>query len=328
MENKSSQLKTNKKYKRLLVVLLAVLALIIACVISVWAIEKPYDRTHNTYTKVVVKEGDSTADIAAKLEKKGIIGNASGFEFISKIKMYNGKYQAGTYFLSPCMSMSSIANTIINGISTGTGFELPAGLTVEQTAKALEQAGFVDKDEFLKMASDVDFSIFDFIDEDVQGAEKLEGYLLPGKYDMSADANEAMIITTMLNQFGNYFTEECRNRAESLGYSTRDILIIASMIEKETTLDKERSAISAVIHNKLSKGIEFKGGFPDAPLCSPSIESINAALYPDESENTYYVLSDKLNGSHVFTSDRNEYKELKAKYDAAMEKKSTEKEAE
>lgn len=328
MENESSQQKTNKKYKRLLVVLLVVIALIMACVITVWAIGKPYDRTHNTYTKVVVKKGDSTADIAEELEKKGIIGNASDFVFLSRIKMYNGKYQAGTYFLSSCMSMSSISNTIMNGISTSTGFELPAGLTVEQTAKALEQAGFVDKDVFLKMASDVDFSIFDFIDEDVQGPEKLEGYLLPGKYDMSTDANEAMIITTMLNQFGNYFTEECRSRARSLGYSTRDILIIASMIEKETTIDKERTAISAVIHNKLSKGIEFKDGFPDAPLCSPGIESINAALYPDESDNIYYVLSDKLNGSHVFTSDRNEYRELKEKYDAAMKEKSTEKEAE
>lgn len=197
------------------------------------------------------------------------------------------------------------------------GFTLASGLTVKQTAKALDKAGFVDKKEFLKAADEISSKDFKYLDADAEGYEKLEGFMFPTTYLVSKDADATMMIVTMLNEFENAFTEEFRDRADEMGMSIRDIIIIASVIERETDIDRERADISAVIHNRLNMGKKIIGGMPDKPICSPGIESIKAALYPVDTENIYYVLSDKMDGSHVFTADKSEYKELKKAYEAA-----------
>lgn len=313
--------KENKKLRKLLIFLVAVIVVILAIIISINSIGRPYDKTNCTYTNIVVEEGDTTEVIAQKLEDNGVIGDQSRFMLLSKLMSYNNKFQPGTYFLSPSMTMMSIANTMINGIVTSSGFELPPGLTVEQTASVLAQAGFVDKDKFMEIADEVDFSIFDFIDADVSGSSKLEGYLMPGTYEMSSDASEVMVITTILNEFGNSFNQDYKARAEEMGLTVRQVLVIASIIERETSIDKERAEISAVIQNKLNLGIPFDFDYPDIPLCSPSMQSIEAALYPAESDNCYYVLSSKLDGSHVFTADAAEYEAKKAEYEQALAEK-------
>ena len=196
------------------------------------------------------------------------------------------------------------------------GFKLASGLTVKETAKALDKAGFVDKDKFLKAAESISSDDFKYLDSDENGYDKLEGFLFPTTYVVSKDADATMMIITMLNEFENAFTDEFRDRADEMGMSIRDIIIIASVIENETDIDSERADVSAVIHNRLSMGKKIQGGTPDKPLCSPGIASIKAALYPVDSENVYYVLSDRLDGTHEFTADKTEYKELKKAYEA------------
>lgn len=196
------------------------------------------------------------------------------------------------------------------------GFKLASGLTVKETAKALDKAGFVDKKEFLTAAENLDADDFKYLDSEEDGYAKLEGFLFPTKYEVSKDADATMMIITMLNEFENAFTQEFRDRADEMGMSIRDIIIIASVIEQETDIDKERADISAVIHNRLNMGKKIQGGTPDRPLCSPGIASIKAALYPVDSDNIYYVPSDRLDGTHVFTADKAEYKELKKAYEA------------
>lgn len=200
------------------------------------------------------------------------------------------------------------------------GFKLASGLTVEETAKALDKAGFVDKDEFLKAADNLSEDDFKYLDSNTDGYSKLEGFLFPTTYVVSKDADATMIVITMLNEFENAFTEEFRDRADEMGMSIRDIIIIASVIEQETDIDKERAEISSVIHNRLSLGKKIQGGTPDKPLCSPGIASIEAALYPVDSENIYYVPSDRLDGTHEFTADKTEYKELQKAFTDVLKK--------
>lgn len=315
-ENQSTALKFN--LKKILIILVIALALIIGIIVSFSIACRPYDKTNNQYIAVEIKENYSLEDIAHKLHKKKIIGSEDKFITLTHLIIHGKEYQPGTYYLSPAMDFRSIANTMINGISTDEGFVLPAGYTVENTALALDQAGLCDKDEFMEVATTVDYSSFDFIDNSIYGAGKLEGFLFPTKYEVGDEANAAMIIMSMLNEFDNIFNDEYRARTEELGLSIRDVITIASIIESETTIDGERAAISAVIHNKLNLGKSFENGYPSGPLCSPSHESIKAALYPEDNENIYYVLSDKLNGSHVFTADKDEYKVLKEAYEAAI----------
>jgi cell division protein YceG involved in septum cleavage len=90
------------------------------------------------------------------------------------------------------------------------------------------------------------------------------------------------------------------------------------MIENETVIDSEMPEISSVIHNRISLGMTDKNEIPEVPLCSPGEEAILAALYPAETEDTYYVLSSSLDGTHKFTSDEAEYQAWLEEYEAAV----------
>ena len=136
-----------------------------------------------------------------------------------------------------------------------------------------------------------------------------------------------MMIIMMLDAFGNFYNDDCSARADELGITTRQLLVMASMIEKETSVDKERSIISGVIHNQINMELIKIDELPDKPLCSPSKESIMAALYPDEHEYTYYVLDSTLDGTHRFTSDEAEYNALLAEYEDAVKAEAAAEEA-
>ena len=132
-----------------------------------------------------------------------------------------------------------------------------------------------------------------------------------------AEADETMIIVTMLDSFSHFYNDDYRARTEELGLTIRDVVTIASMIERETNVESEKARISSVIHNRLNLGMIPEEEFPEIPLCSPGKSSIEAALYPSEDENIYYALSDKLDGTHVFTSDENEYNTFVEAYNKA-----------
>jgi len=127
------------------------------------------------------------------------------------------------------------------------------------------------------------------------------------------------MIIMMLDAFSNFYDEDCRARADELGVTTRQLLVMASMIEKETSYDNERAAISGVIHNRINMGLTPVDELPEKPLCFPGKKSIMAALYPDESEYAYYVLSSSLDGRHRFTADEAEYKSWLEEYNQAAE---------
>jgi UPF0755 protein len=227
----------------------------------------------------------------------------------------------GTYYLSPSMDSVSIAKAICMGNVTLNGFIVPDGFTLDQIFSSLARDGFGDKDAFMKAAADPFMQEIEFIGTDVKGANQIEGFLLPGTYKLDAEADETMIIMTMLDSFANFFDEDCMARADELGLSVRDVVVIASMIEQETSNENEKARISSVIHNQLNLGIIKPDDFPEIPLCSPGESSIKAALYPEDNEDIYYVLSSKLDGTHVFTSDEAEYQTLLEEYNQAVEEK-------
>ena len=312
-----------KRFRKPLRILLVLIALSLLVFAGINSLASPRDRTDAAYKNVVIEEGDSNKDAAKKLQKSGIIKKAKDFELLLKLTP-SGKIRPGTYFLSPSMNSFSIIQTLTKGMTTSTGFNIHPGLTVEQIATAFERDSIADKDAFIKAASDKNLLQFELVAEDsdgLKGTELVEGFLLPGDYSLSADADESMILIMILDSFSNYYNEDYRARADELSLSTRDVLIIASMLEMETSLNKERAAISSVIHNRINLELTEKGEIPKVPLCSPSKESIEAALYPEETEYTHYVLSDKLDGTHIFTADDEEYKQLLEKYKEAAEAK-------
>jgi UPF0755 protein len=154
--------------------------------------------------------------------------------------------------------------------------------------------------------------------EGLEGTDLIEGFLLPGEYTLSSDADESMMIIMMLDAFGNFYNEDCSARADELGITTRQLLVLASMIEKGTSVDKERATVSGVIHNQINMDLINIEDLPAKPICSPGRESIMAALYPEEHEYTYYVLNSTLDGTHRFTADESEYNAWVEEYENAV----------
>lgn len=329
----SSEVKATRRHpvvrKALIVISVLLVAVIIALSLITFLMQ-PYDRTEATYKNFDVSETDDLDTVADRLEEEGLIRSSSRFEMLAKISAAK-TFRPGTYFLSPSMDSLSIIRTLQRGLTTAKGFELPAGYTVDQIATALDRDGLADKDAFLEAASSdalADIEILADPTGELSGKDLVEGFLFPGEYTLSSEADEGMMIFMMIDAFNNFYNEDYQARADELGITPREVLIIASMIEKETSIDKERAQISAVIHNQYNLEMVTKDELPKVPLCSPSKESIIAALYPEDNEYTHYVLSSKLDGTHVFTSDDAEYESLLAEYNAAVEKKESEKAAE
>ena len=318
--------KSIKRFHRPLVIITVLILLSVVVQWYVSMMSKPYDRTRTTYADFVVEEGEGLSEIAVNLDEQKFIRSASQFETLGKIT-FADDFKPGTYYLSPSMDSFSILRTLQSGLTTSKGFTVPAGYTVKQLATALDRDGLADKDEFLKAAASPDLAKLDVLGENpekLKGADIIEGFLLPGEYTLSADADETMMIIMMLDAFGNFYDEDCSARADELGITTRQLLVMASMIEKETSVDKERATISGVIHNQINMELVSVDDLPDKPLCSPSRESIMAALYPEEHEYTYYVLNSTLDGTHRFTADEEEYNSWLEEYEDAVKAASEE----
>ena len=325
-------MKEEKNIRRFRRPLRIITVLIILAAVVLWYVymmSRPYDRTRTTYANFVVEEGDGLNTIAEHLDEQKFIKSASRFETLGKLTLAKD-FKPGTYYISPSMDSLSILRTLQSGLTTSKGFTVPAGYTITQLAAALDRDGLADRKKFLEAAASPDLAQLEVLgenEEGLTGTALIEGLLLPGEYTLSSDADETMMIIMMLDAFGNFYNDDCSARADELGITTRQLLVMASMIEKETSVDKERSIISGVIHNQINMELIKIDELPDKPLCSPSKESIMAALYPDEHEYTYYVLDSTLDGTHRFTSDEAEYNALLAEYEDAVKAETAAEEA-
>jgi UPF0755 protein len=190
-----------------------------------------------------------------------------------------------------------------------------------------------------------DYSFLDDVER--TGAERLEGYLFPDTYEFYKGAEAKSVLNKMLSNFNDRFTEEMEVKAETLGYSKDDILIIASIIEKETT-GEDRQDIASVIYNRLKnpdhddisghlqmdstvqyilperkehltdEDISIESpyntylvtGLPAGPICSPGLTSIQAALEPNQTNYYYFMLGD--DGEDHFFTDGSSFNAFKA----------------
>ena len=219
---------------------------------------------------------------------------------------------------------------------------IPEGYTLIQIFDLLDEKGVCSKDDLWEAAANYDFE-YDFLDRTTLGDKlRLEGYLFPDTYRFYLDDTPARVIEKFLSNFKNKFADEFAVRAEEMGYSTREILIIASLIEREAAYDAERDAIASVIHNRLESddfpfinidasiyyGMALNGdsrdafsteydspyntythtGLPPGPICNPGLQSIRGALYPQETDYYYYALS--VDGGHRFFTYYNSFLEF------------------
>ena len=222
----------------------------------------------------------------------------------------------------------------------------PEGFTMRQIFLLLEEKGVSDYDELMKAAAEYKFN-YNFLDsEDAGDPSRLEGYLFPDTYEFYVNMQASSAINKFLVTFYYNFDEDMQRQLESSGRDIREIVTIASMIEKEAANDEERAMIASVIYNRLNTGMplgidstilyihpEHEGaptaemlnedspyntrdriGLPPTPICNPGLASLKAALAPTPSNYYYYAL-DTETGTHRFFTNINDFNAFVATQD-------------
>ncbi len=324
----------NLKNTGIAIVILLILGLII------YQLYVPLN-SKSTQVKVIeISKGMNAKGIAHLLKEERLIKNGLAFRIFAKVKGIEDRLQAGEYELSSSLNLSRIFFKIERGEVLAHPFTIPEGYNIRQIAQILEEKGLAEKERFIALTEDAKF-----ISRLGIQAKSLEGYLFPETYRVSKGMKEEEIIKLMISQFNKAVTEENRKRAKELGFTFRQIIILASIVEKETSAPEERTLISAVFHNRLKAkrplqadptviyalGKAFDGdlkkehlridtpyntyryrGLPPGPIGNPGREAIQAVLHPADVNYLYFV--SRNDGTHVFSSSLEEHNRAVWKY--------------
>ena len=355
MSKRTTVLK-NPTVKLFAIILILVVFAFVGCLIALNQMAKAYDPSDKTVVTVTIPSGSTTESIGHILVKKGVIESADAFKYYSKFKSYDGNYKAGSYALSASYSMDKIAKIIESGKTNDITFTIPEGYTEYDIAKKLSKLGIVNKTEFTSLLEGGSFTgKYSFLKGAQSGSHNLEGYLFPSTYSVAANADGSTIINAMLKKYDSIFTAKYKARAKKLGYTENEIIIVASIIEKESGVDKDRAKIASVIYNRLDDGMPLQmdstvqyvlgldnnrkkdlsnddtevnspyntyqnTGLPPGPICCPGEASIKAALYPADTKYMYFILSDKLDDSMSFSVTYKQFLKDKDAYYEARDK--------
>lgn len=342
-----------KKNKKKMLLPVAILGIVILGCVGIGAYMfaggQPVDPQSGDSVVLEIPAGSGTAQIASLLEENNLIKNGFVFRLKSKISGYDGDFKAGTYTFSQAMDMKEIMKIIMAGRSVGETFQIIEGLSIKQIADSLEDQNIVDADEFLDEAENGSFD-YPFMKYLPEGPNRLEGFLFPNQYEAPLNADAHQIIDIMLDEFDQIFPEADYPKAESLGYDVYDVVIVASLIEREVREDAERPKVASVVYNRLDSGMKLEfcstvqyilgepqavlsiadtqiespyntylhGGLPPGPICSPGEAAITAALNPADTTYLYFVLKSADGTTHNFSSDYADFLKDKEAYKATL----------
>lgn len=289
-----------------------------------------------------IERGEGAKSLAEHLKEEGILQKKRAFLLGHSLFYSQKTIKAGEYVFDLPLSIQKILNIITKGKILLHAATIPEGLTRMEIADYLESLGFSERQAFMKASEDTTaISVFD------SEARNLEGYLFPETYFFPKGVTTEKIVSSMATQFKDTFSEEWTRRSDEIGLTIREIVILASLIEKETSLPDERPLVSAVFHNRLKKQMkldcdptiiyalkqdgQFKDrlhtkdlrldspyntylyrGLPPGPIANPGKDSIAAALYPADKDFLFFV--SKNDGSHHFSRSFREHQNAVNKF--------------
>ena len=290
-------------------------------------------------TPFSIRPGRNLSKIARELDNKGLISSRTLFKFMVRLQKKSSRLQAGEYDLSASMTPQEILDRLTRGGVRLHRITIPEGLNLEEIAELVREANLDPKDEFLKLCRDPVF----VREMEIPGST-LEGYLFPDTYLFAGKTQAPKLISTMIHRFNTVFKESWQKKAEQMGFSVHQVVTLASIIEKETGKASERPLIASVFHNRLKRGMrlesdptviygipDFNGnitrkdlrtptpyntyvirGLPPGPIASPGALSLEAALYPAETDYLFFV--SKNDTTHKFSATLREHNRAVRKY--------------
>ncbi|MGH2740126.1 MAG: endolytic transglycosylase MltG [Actinomycetota bacterium] len=305
---------------------------------GVWAMGASGPRTPVT---IEIPEGATASDVAELLADQDVIRSSLAFRVIARIRGIGSEIQAGDYSLTTNMRVSEVIDALEQGplepnLLTTT---IPEGFTVRQVAERATEDLELSSDEFIVAATSGSYRVPPYLPS---GAETVEGFLFPKTYEFEPGVDVDAVIERLLDQFREEVDGLPWDRARQLGVTPYEIVVIASMIEREAGVPQDRQKIAAVIYNRLEQGMLLQidatvlyilpehreptptdfdidspyntylhAGLPPTPIANPGRAAIAAALSPADVDFLFYVLAD-CGGRHAFARTLEEHNRLKA----------------
>jgi len=297
-------------------------------------------------TKIFSAEkGEGTKQISINLEKQGFIKYGFLFRFYALTRGVADKLQAGDYLLSPSMAMPEITKKLVSGDIVREKITIIEGWNIRDISFYLEEQGVSKAADFSTLVNSArDFSEdFDFLSSKPE-ILSLEGYLFPDTYEIQKGESTEELVRNILKNFGEKLTPELREEIKEQDKTIFEIITMASLIEKEVKTMPDKKLVSGVLWKRLESGMPLQVdatisyitgkknakvlivdtqidsryntykylGLPRGPISNPGLESIIAALSPENSQYWYYLSTPE--GETIFSRTFEEHNQARAKY--------------
>ena len=313
------------------IALIGALAMVAGLVWSLWAdLHRPFEAHAEAAQILIIEPGLGAGQILGQLETAGVIESAYWTRAYLSRYLGDPLLQAGEYAFVGPMSATEVLGKLMRGDVLTHDVTLVEGLDMFETAGHLAASGFGDESEFLRLVQNAD--LIASLDPD---ASSLEGYLFPDTYSFARGTGESEIVATLVRSFLKRFNDDVLPLLGGTpAGSMRDLVTLASIVEKETSRGDERPVVAGVYSNRLARriglfadptviyGLKLAGtwdgnlrrrdleadtpyntyrfaGLPPGPICSPGVASLKAAAQPAEVPYLYFV--SRNDGSHVFS---------------------------
>lgn len=307
---------------------IVILVLITIALLLLYEVYLLPPKTYSEGELIIIRKKLTTSQIAHLLKDKGIIQHPKRFVLLAQILGFEKKLKNGRYLFKKDIDELEVLKRIKEGPSYPIFVTIPEGMNLREIASLLEREAIISEREFLSTVSDPSL-LKSFR---IQGIS-CEGYLFPDTYDFPLESEPKEVINKMLENFFRVYREIGGNPDSSL----KEIVILASLIEKETGVDSERPIIASVFLNRLKKNLPLEcdptiqyilkkhkeritykdlkipspyntylhPGLPPGPICNPGKKSLKAALFPERTDYLYFVA--KGDGSHHFSLTLSEH---------------------
>jgi len=313
---------------------------------------QPFHGAGSGTVTVVIPGGADAGDIGKLLEARGVIDSATFFQVNATLTGRRGKLHAGHFTLEKGMANGDAIETLTAGPkppkqAASFKLTLPEGPSRRELAPKVAKSGV--EGDYLKASAN------DSVVERVRrlgapkGTKTAEGFLFPATYTLNEGATAKQLVGEQLDAFDERFKHVDMSYAKKKHLTRYDVLIIASMIEREVQVAKERALVSAVIYNRLKQGMtlsidatiryytnnwarpirqseldkdepyntRINRGLPPTPIGNPGLASLKAAANPARKSYLYYVRKPGKSGEHAFSSTDAEFEKDVQKYKEA-----------
>lgn len=322
---------------------------LLGTLVALWflaALFQPFHGDGSGRVVVTIPKGSSVAEVGDLLDRKGVISSSTLFQLRVTVAGKRSELYPGRFVLAQGMSYGAAIEVLSTApVKATIMVTIPEGYSRVQTAPLVEQEGLTGS--YLKAS--VRSKYLDPADYGGRHAKNLEGFLFPDTFELKPDAPAADLVQLQLQDFKRRIRGVDTRYARSKNLTTYDVLIIASMVEREAQLGSERPLIAAVIYNRLREGMalgidatirfatgnysqplteselavdspyntRLNSGLPPGPIDSPGLASIEAAAHPAKVDHLFYVVKPGTCGEHAFSSTDAQFQADVARYNSA-----------